>query len=67
MTGKVEKGVDFGIDEDDVVTANSLDKHLGNIVQSLPPLLSVGIPTPPPESFDFPLISVPGVFQIKKA
>ncbi|KAK2727251.1 hypothetical protein QYM36_007929, partial [Artemia franciscana] len=29
MTGKVEKGVDFGIDEDDVVTANSLNKHLG--------------------------------------
>ena len=62
MTGKVEKGVDFGIDEDDVVTANSLNKHLGNIVQSLPPLLSVGIPTPPPESFDFPLISESQVF-----
>ncbi|KAK2721181.1 hypothetical protein QYM36_003451, partial [Artemia franciscana] len=32
MTGKVEKGVDFGIDEDDVVTANSLNKHLGQFV-----------------------------------
>ena len=67
MTGKVEKGVDFGIDEDDVVTANSLNKHLGNIVQSLPPLLSVEYPPLLLSlliSFD---IRVPGVFQIKKA
>ncbi|KAK2721941.1 hypothetical protein QYM36_002492, partial [Artemia franciscana] len=33
MTGKVEKGVDFGIDEDDVVTANSLNKHLETEVE----------------------------------
>ena len=62
MTGKVEKAVDFSIDEDDVVTANSLNKHLGSIVQSLPPLLSKEVPTPPPESFNFPLISESQVF-----
>ncbi|KAK2709025.1 hypothetical protein QYM36_014600 [Artemia franciscana] len=33
MRGKVEKGVDFGIDEDDVVTADSLNKHLGSALE----------------------------------
>jgi len=57
MTGNFEKGVDFGIDEENVVTANSFNKHLGNIVQSLLPLLSEEVPNPSAKSFHFPLIS----------
>ena len=62
MTAKVEKGVDFGVDKDYVVTAKSLNKCLSNIVQLFRPLLRREVPTPSPESFDFSLISESQVF-----
>jgi hypothetical protein len=44
MTGKTQTGLDFGYDEPDKETADRLNTHLAEIVQSLPPLNSEYFP-----------------------
>ena len=49
--------MDFNLDEKEFETANKLNAHLVNIVQSIPPLPKDEIPSSLLDFCDFPIIS----------